>query len=184
MKADTHTNRICYLDEADNLKVHHDDPDVRDWNVYTADNIKLGKVENLVVDKEAKEVRYLDVHLEDEFLKKEPLETKGGGETGKVHEHISKEGHRHIIIPVGIAKLDEEGKKLQLEGCDSRIIAGVPHHAKREKITPQYEVEVRERLISPRLSEQIGRWRTNRAAQPLGVDFYNNIYYSPIRHNV
>ena len=183
MATNDHENRICYLDELDNLKVHHNDPDVRNWEVYTSDDARLGKVENLIVDREAKEVRYLDVHLEDEFLKSEPLATKGKDETDKVHEHLSKEGHRHVIIPIGMAEVDESDRNVHLKECDSKAIAGIPHHARREEITPQYEVEVRERLVSPRLNEEVGRWRTNRAAQPLGVDFYNNIYYSPVRHN-
>ena len=60
-----HNDRIKYLEDAPDLKVHHDDYDVRNWPIYTHDGHKVGVIENLIIDNEGMRVRYLDVHLTD-----------------------------------------------------------------------------------------------------------------------
>ncbi len=157
--------RIFYLNEVDNLKVHHDDPDVTGWDIYSSDNVKIGEVENLIIDKEAKRVRYLDVHLEDEFLKGKPLETKGPGEAGKIHEHINEDGHRHLIIPIGVVDIDEDDKNVRMNSYSRKDIIGVPRYDKKKGINNNYELKVRQKMLPAKYHDQPEK------------EYYENEYY-------
>lgn len=63
------------LDELSDYKVASDDPDVRSWEVRDADNRVIGKVDNLLVNKTARRVVYLDVEVDNTIIdaKHDPL---------------------------------------------------------------------------------------------------------------
>ena len=151
-QTENRNTRINYLDDLDDYKVHHDDPDVRGWDIYTSDDKKIGEVENLIVDKEGRRVRYLDVHLEDDFIKGEPLATKRSGSAGKIHEHINEEGHRQLIIPIGLATLNEDKEKLYLKDYSMERLTNIPRYNKNEGITLEYEIEIRKVFLPAEIS--------------------------------
>ncbi len=55
---------LFYLNELSDYKVASDDPDVRGWKVKDSDNRVIGKVDNLLVNKNTERVVYLDVVLD------------------------------------------------------------------------------------------------------------------------
>lgn len=81
------------LDEFDDLEVSDEDPDVRGWAVRAADDQRVGKVKELVVDRGAMRVRYLDVQLDRE---------------------LAREDDRRVLVPIGAARLDESENEVRL----------------------------------------------------------------------
>jgi hypothetical protein len=102
---------LYYLDELTDYKVADNYCDVRGWEVKDADNRTIGKVDNLLVNKEAERVVYLDVQV-DKSLIEDGHETYSVPAGNGVHEFLDKDGDDHIIIPIGMATLDEENHKV------------------------------------------------------------------------
>lgn len=112
---------LYYLDELSDFKVADGYPDVRGWEVKDVNNRTIGKVENLLVSKQAKRVVYLDVEV-DESLLKDRNETVTSAErttpttedprnttdTDSVHEFVNEDGEDHLIIPIGQVALDDD----------------------------------------------------------------------------
>jgi photosynthetic reaction center H subunit len=118
--------RIIPLDELDSFEVAEGDPDVRGWHVYAGDGVRIGEVDELLVDTEALKVRYLDVELD---------EAEGGRE------------ERHVLIPVGFARLHETDDHILVDALDSVALTGLPAYA-QEPLTREYEAAVL-RLFQP-----------------------------------
>lgn len=55
---------LYYLDELQDYKIEDNYCDVRGWEVQDADSRTIGKVDNLLVSKEAERVVYLDVEMD------------------------------------------------------------------------------------------------------------------------
>lgn len=89
---DTHTTTgtggLARLHDLDDYKVADGDPDVRGWDVKTADGKRAGKVEDLIVDTGAMQVRYLDVELD--------------------RTTLQLKEDRHVLVPLANARLDDD----------------------------------------------------------------------------
>ncbi|MBA2670349.1 MAG: DUF2382 domain-containing protein [Gemmatimonadetes bacterium] len=116
-------DRVVPLDELDDFKVASGDPDVRGWEVMSSDGRKIGEVDNLLIDTGAMKVRYLDVDLDDEIV--------GSGD------------NRHILIPIGYARLNEDDDRISVDSLNSTAIAGLPAY-RSEPLTRDYEDSVRQ----------------------------------------
>ena len=97
MKHDTDhdTNRaaagasgLARLGELDDFKVADGDPDIRGWDVKTADGRKIGTVKELIAEPATMKVRYMEVKLD---------ETAGG-----------TRDNEFTLMPIGTAQLDED----------------------------------------------------------------------------
>lgn len=116
------------LKKLSNLKdyrVTKEDPDVRGWFVVGTDRQRLGKVNDLILDPEARKVRYLEVKLEPELL--------AGKET------------RHILIPIGKARIDRDDDMVLVDSLDVNKARFYPVYS-GEPITRDYEHSLREAL--------------------------------------
>ncbi len=100
---------LYYLDELSDYKVADDYCDVRGWDVKDAENRTIGKVDNLLVNKTAKRVVYLDVEVNDGIIEA-GHETYGTSVSEGIHEFLNKDGDNHLIIPIGLVTLDEENE--------------------------------------------------------------------------
>lgn len=98
---------LYYLNELSDYKIASGYPDVRGWKVKDADDRTVGEVDNLLVNKTTNRVVYLDVKVNEELLKEneEPLAIPA---SEGVHQFINKEGENRLVIPIGLAQLDEE----------------------------------------------------------------------------
>jgi len=115
----TDTNKNLFnLDELSDYKVAEDYSDVRGWNVKDANNRTIGKVDHLLVNKTAERVVYLDVEV-DTTLIEEGYNTYQDRVSDGVHEFLNKEGENHLIIPIGMAVIDEENKLVNTNQIDS-----------------------------------------------------------------
>lgn len=164
------------LDDLDDFKVADEDPDPRGWDVVARDGRRIGEVDKLIVDTNAMKVRYLDCDLDEEEL---GLERRD----------------RHVLIPVGYARLDEDTQRVMVDTIASTDVANLPPFT--GDVTPDYDErfaslgtrggigeegprqpgEVREGRIRPgeerpgdvrtRGAEQIREWRRESGEGPL-----------------
>jgi sporulation protein YlmC with PRC-barrel domain len=120
-------DRVVPLDELDDFQVAEGDPDVRGWEVIASDGRKIGEVDELLVDVQAMKVRYLDVDLSREIV---------AGARGE---------DRHVLIPIGYARLEAEESRVRIENLVSDQISALPSY-ERGGMKLGYEEEIRERL--------------------------------------
>lgn len=151
---------LYYLDELSDYKVASDYPDVRGWKVKDADNKTVGKVDNLLVSKNAKRVVYLDVEIDESLLGKdhEPNTPANKG----IHEFINKDGENHLIVPIGMVGLDEDNKHVLSNQINTDIFSRTKRYSKGSTIDRDYEIIVFKHYV-PQKSDSTYS----------GDDFYN-----------
>ena len=114
--------RLARLEELKGFQVAQGDHDIRGWEVRTPDDRKIGKVEELIVDPVERRVRYMEVKVD-----------------GKV---LGVDDDRHILVPIGTARLKENGHDVLIERLPVQGLAGAPLY-KRGPITRDYETSLR-----------------------------------------
>ena len=122
---------LYYLHELSDYKVDSDYPDVRGWKVKDADNKTVGKVDNLLVNKSTERVVYLDVEV-DESLLGEDTKTLAASAGEGVHGFINKEGEDHLIIPIGLAGLNEDEKLVLCNNINRQNLPANQTHQQRQ----------------------------------------------------
>ena len=134
---------LFYLEELSDYKVESDDPDVRGWKVQDADGRVIGKVDNLLVNKEKEKVVYLDVEVDRSIIE---ADHKPYGKSAKddVHEFINKEGENHLIIPIGLAGVNTDEKYVYTDKINHRTFAETKRIEKGAAIDRDYELLVLE----------------------------------------
>lgn len=118
------TPRLVHLEDMSDLQVADGDPDIRGWDVRTADGEKIGTVKDLVVDTGLMKVRYFEAQIDKDAL--------NAGDD------------RHVLIPIGSARLDDEEDDVYLSSSivDPRTLPAYD----RKSLTREYEVSLRERF--------------------------------------
>lgn len=137
---DDDNRRLQFLSDVSDYKVASDDPDVRGWAVVDDHDNTVGKVDNLLVDTTREKVRYLDVELDNNNLSDNYEPFKSDDPSG-VHE-FQKDGEYHMIVPIGLARLDTSNKRVISEDINRRTIEHGHMHHKGEHITPDFERQV------------------------------------------
>lgn len=122
MKRDTGGTGLARLHDLSDYKVADGDPDIRRWHVKTADGRTVGKVHDLIVDTRAMKVRYMDVDLDRAELK--------------------LEGDKHVLIPIGSARLDDEHDDVRLATIGANELRTAPGYDHGE-LTPAIEDRTR-----------------------------------------
>ena len=115
-------DRVVPLGQLDDFKVADGEPDVRGWEVLASDGRKIGEVDELLVDTAAMKVRYLDVDVEAGMV--------AGG-----HD-------RHVLIPIGYARLDEARDCVMLDRVASGDLGRIPSYD-QGPLTRDFETSVR-----------------------------------------
>ncbi len=123
-------DRVVPLDQLDDYKVAEGDPDVRGWEVVASDGRKIGEVDQLLVDTAAMKVRYLDVDVDNDLV---------AGATDA--------SDRHVLIPIGYARLDEGSDRVIVDNLASSDVVGLPEYT-HGPITRDFETSVRSRFDS------------------------------------
>ncbi len=138
----TNTNRNLFnLDELSGYKVAENYNDVRGWDVKDANNRIIGKVDHLLVNKIAERVVYLDVEV-DETLIEEGFNTYQNRANSGVHEFLNKDGENHLIIPIGMASIDEKNKLVNTNKIDSSTFAKTKRFRKGDVLDFRYELNL------------------------------------------
>ena len=131
--------RLFYLHDLPDYKVHHDDTDVRGYEVKLRSGEVVGRVDNLVVDKEAMRTRYLEVSLNGDLHR---------GYTGERHyldvddNRVYDAGHQeHIVVPVGMASIDAGERTVYIEGVLLDHLYTYPTYRKGSTLRPRFELD-------------------------------------------
>ena len=134
---DKSKKHLHYLDDLSGYKVKDEDPDVRGWKVLDASHQKIGKVQNFLVSKEAKKVRYLNVEVDKDIIAEghEPL----SGKVDSPHEFINRDGDTNLIIPIEMATIDEEEKAVYTADVSRETFARTKRIAPAGPVSPEYE---------------------------------------------
>ena len=155
---------LFYLDELSDYKVDSDDPDVRGWKVQDTDGRVVGKVDNLLVNKEKKRVVYLDVEVDKSIIEANH-KPYGQPASGNVHEFINEDGENHLIIPVGLAQLNTDDKFVYTDKINHRTFAETKRRRRDTDVDRDYEVVVLEsynRDVDPDLNDEERKEREKR----------------------
>lgn len=129
------------LDELSGYKVASNYSDVRGWEVKDKNSRTIGKVEHLLVNKTAERVVYLDVEVDTSIIEeghKTYQDRVGDG----IHEFLNKEGENHLIIPIGMASIDEKNKLVIANQIDSSTFAQTKRFKKGADIDFDYELNL------------------------------------------
>lgn len=117
--------KLYKLSELDDFKVASGDPDIRGWRLIDGHHDGLGEVRELIADPRAGRVRYLDVVLDKEFWK--------------------SDDERHVLIPIGMAHVDQDHDKVIVDKVDRESLLSSPDY-RGEAITRDYEHGVIDKL--------------------------------------
>lgn len=118
---DEKRERLMLLSDLKELRVSKDDPDIRGWEVVTADRKKMGKVHELVIDTIDMKVRYLDIDMD-----------------GKI---LDIKGSSHVLIPIAGAQLDDDDNRVYLTDITVDELRALPPYDHR-RITRDFETNI------------------------------------------
>jgi hypothetical protein len=118
------TPRLVHLDDMGDFQVADGDPDIRGWDVRTADGEKIGKVKDLVVDTGLMKVRYIEATIDKDVL--------------------NATEDRHVLLPIGSARLDDDEDDVYLSSAIIDPSTLPPYD--RTSLSREYEMTVRDRF--------------------------------------
>jgi sporulation protein YlmC with PRC-barrel domain len=130
---------LYYLEELSDYKVASDYYDVRGWDVIDAENRTVGKVTNLLVNKQAERVVYLDVEVNKSLIEV-GYNTYQVPASDGVHGFLNKDGDEHLIVPIGMVNLNKEQKKVITNQIDYNTFAKARRFNKVSDIDSDYEL--------------------------------------------
>jgi photosynthetic reaction center H subunit len=120
-------DRVVPLGQLDDFAVAEGEPDARGWNVLASDGRKIGEIDELLVDPRAMKVRYLDVDVDDDM--------------------IGEPGDRHVLIPIGYARLDRDRDAVLVDALASDDLRTLPAYD-QGPLTREHETTVRDRFAA------------------------------------
>lgn len=138
---DNENKTLFYLHELSDYKVADEYPDVRDWEVKDANSRTVGKVEGLLVNKNAERVVYLDVEVDEDVIKA-GHETFAAKASEGMHEFKNEDGEDHLIIPIGMVDLDTENKVVLAPEINYDTFAKTSRFRKGNNLSRDYEIIV------------------------------------------
>ena len=132
---------LYYINELSDYKIADGYPDIRGWDVKDIDNRVIGKVDNLLVNRDAERVVYLDIEVDKSIIdaKYDPY---GRPSHTELREFVNKEGENHIIIPIGLVDLNEDSDYVYTDVIDHRTFSETKRYRKGDSISRNYENQV------------------------------------------
>lgn len=98
--------RLARLDTLDDFEIADGQPDIRGWKVKAADGVEIGKVDGLIADPSAMEVRYMEVKIKKDLL--------------------SSNEDESVMIPISAARLNDDDDTVILHRLDSGRLREAP----------------------------------------------------------
>jgi hypothetical protein len=116
----TSRGTLRHLDDLDGFRLADGTPDLRGWDVTADDGQKLGEVVGLVVDTAARQVRYLEIELDDDVASK----------FARANDTLDPrtEPLQHVLVPVGAARIDDDHHDICL-GAGAIEMAGLAYRS-------------------------------------------------------
>ncbi|MEZ4699168.1 MAG: PRC-barrel domain-containing protein [Rhodothermales bacterium] len=107
----------------DGFEVANPDLDIRGWEVFGVDGAHIGMIEDLIVDPDRLEVRYVFVRMTED----------------------ASDDAAYVIIPIGMISADKREDKVHLVGVETAYVRGLPHFL-GDHIERSFERSTRETL--------------------------------------
>jgi hypothetical protein len=116
----TSRGKLRHLDDLDGFRLADGTPDLRGWDVTADDGQKLGEVVGLIVDTAARQVRYLEIELDDDVASK----------FARANDTLDPrtEPLQHVLVPVGAARIDDDHHDICL-GAGALEMAGLAYRS-------------------------------------------------------
>lgn len=131
-------------------------PDIRGWDVKDANGKTIGEVDELIFDVQSLKVRYIVLDLEGNVL---DLDT------------------RDVLVPVGIAQLQDKGDDVILSGVTADQIRSLPEYNK-DMIDADAENKIRNVFAGAGGAALTGAALTPGAGRDSDDDFYNHDHFN------
>ncbi len=131
--------RLSYLHDLPDYKVHHDDADVRGWDVVLESGLSIGKVDSLIVDQQAEQVRYLEVESERGFI--DTYRDKSNYLDQNPDAAYAADHSEMLMIPIGIAHVDRTQHRVVVPGYAADYFGHAPRYRRGSQVNPRYEIE-------------------------------------------
>lgn len=137
----TDKKNLYYLSELSDYKIASGYPDIRGWNIKDNDNRVIGKVDNLIVNKNMDRVLYIDVEVDPSIIEAnhDPYKSNANPE---VREFINKDGDNHIIIPIGLVDINEDNNYVFTQSVDYTTFAETKRYSQKDSIDRDYEIVI------------------------------------------
>lgn len=135
------TKHLYYINELSDYKIADGYPDIRGWDVKDIDDRVIGKVDNLLVNKAAERVVYLDIEVDKSIIDSK-YDPYGRPANAEVREFVNKDGENHIILPVGLVDLNKDSKYVYTDVIDHRTFSETKRFRKGDEINRSYENQV------------------------------------------
>ena len=129
---------LYYLEELSDYKVDSHYSDVTGWPVKDLNNRVIGKVDNLLVNKELERVVYLDVEVDNSIIEANH-DPYGRPANIEIREFVNKDGENHIIIPIGMVSIENDQNYVYTESIDHRTFAETKRVNRGSHIDREYE---------------------------------------------
>lgn len=129
---------LYYLEELSDYEVDSHYSDVTGWPVKDLNGRVIGKVDNLLVNKELERVVYLDVEVDRTIIeaKHDPY---GRPSNIEIREFVNKDGENHIIIPIGMVSIEDDLKYVYTESIDHQTFSETKRVNRGSHIDRDYE---------------------------------------------
>jgi hypothetical protein len=136
----TNKNNLHYLRDLKDYKIAKDEPDVRGWKVQDTNHQTVGTVAGLLVDVSVEKVRYIDVDLDDSLIPADhdPFDAK---HKDGIHEFQDKKGNIHMIIPIGVARIEREAEVIVADGIDQNSLRNIPTYRYQQNVPVHSDYE-------------------------------------------
>lgn len=132
---------LYYLEELSDYKVDSHYSDVSGWPVKDREDRVIGKVSNLLVNKDLEKVVYLDVEVDDSIIDANH-DPYASPENAGLREFVNKKGENHIIIPIGMVSIDDKQKFVFADSIGYQTFAGTKRITPGAHINRDYEMMV------------------------------------------
>lgn len=122
------SNQAYRLEELSNsdYEIKDGEPDIIGWDVRNNGGGKLGEVDELIFDPQARKVRYIVLNME-------------GNE-------LDLEYERRVLIPIGVANLHIDRDEVVVPLITESQLAQLPRYESCPELTPELEMNIRHTL--------------------------------------
>lgn len=96
-------SRLRALSDLRDTKIADDDPDIRGWIVRGANGDTIGRVHDLLVEMDTRQVRYLDIAV----------------------APTTQTADRHVLLPIGLARLNDDEDVVSLGSITRDTLASL-----------------------------------------------------------
>ena len=150
--AGTGASRLARLDELDDFEIADGQPDIRGWDVRTPDGMKVGKVDGLIADTGAMEVRFIEVEASRNVL-------------GTAKDE-------HILVPIGAARLNDDDDTVHIDRLPATGLGKAPRFG-RTALTGEHDRQLRDYYLggAPSDPQEHSRFFGKRRTGPVDATY-------------